>query len=48
MQLQRSAIELEVNLPFVWIDAAARDDVSKENLVHSAILRNDMKYKRLF
>ena len=48
MHTQRTTIELEVNLPFVWIDAAARDDVSKENLVNAAVLRNDMKYKRLF
>jgi len=36
---------LEINLPFLWIDAAARDEISKENLVNAVLLRHDKKFK---
>ena len=44
MRRERSPLEWQVNLPFIWIDAAARDDPQKEHLVHAAILRNENQY----
>ena len=39
----RSYLELKLNLPFMWIDAAARDEFVKENLVRAIVQRNDLK-----
>lgn len=44
MLKERSQLEWEVNLPFMWIDAAARDAFSKENLVRDAVARHDAKF----
>ena len=39
---KRSSLEWKINLPFMWIDAAAANDtVEKENLLRGAVARND-------
>lgn len=43
---ERSNLEWKVNLPFMWIDAVAANDVlSKENLLREAVARNDARLK---
>lgn len=45
MVQDRSYLEWKVNLPFIWINGAARDDFMKENLVHAVVRRNDAKMR---
>lgn len=47
MQLQNNVRTPDVNLPFVWVDAVARDKISQEHLLHAATLRNGSKYRPL-
>ena len=43
---ERSNLEWKVNLPFMWIDAVAANDVlTKENLLREAVARNDSRAK---
>lgn len=45
---ERSNLEWKVTLPFMWIDAAASNDVLlKENLLRDAVARNDARAKSL-
>ena len=47
MRRERSYLEWKVNLPFMWINAAANDELTKENLVRDMIFRTDQKIRNI-